>query len=223
MSDKSTASSPVEALKGGFRRACVRRLVGDEDGAISVLRDEIPKLVVGWAKSTNLEAGEKKAKLKEMFDDESARADELATAFDLFAGRFERRVADLVTREIRNACARIERVAGSFEEILKKMADFPKESENIVLPESSQVPELVKSEISEIFEDNETKVEEEIGISLPIEEAKGEEVGEKVIEVVEEEEVDVGGDQAELDEPLGLGLKFDEIEEMIDEVLSMEN
>lgn len=223
MSDKSTASSPVEALKGGFRRACVRRLVGDEDGAISVLRDEIPKLVVGWAKSTNLEAGEKKAKLKEMFDDESARADELATAFDLFAGRFERRVADLVTREIRNACARIERVAGSFEEILKKMADFPKESENIVLPESSQVPELVKSEISEIFEDNETKVEEEIGIILPIEEAKGEEVGEKVIEVVEEEEVDVGGNQAELDEPLGLGLKFDEIEEMIDEVLSMEN
>ena len=110
-----------------------------------------------------------------------------------------------------------------FEEILKKMADFPKESENIVLPESSQVPELVKSEISEIFEDNETKVEEEIGIILPIEEAKGEEVGEKVIEVVEEEEVDVGGDQAELDEPLGLGLKFDEIEEMIDEVLSMEN
>ena len=27
----------------------------------------------------------------------------------------------------------------------------------------------------------------------------------------------------ELDEPLGMGLKFDEIEEMIDEVLSMEN
>ena len=74
MSDKSTASSPVEALKGGFRRACVRRLVGDEDGAISVLRDEIPKLVVGWAKSTNLEAGEKKAKLKEMFDDESKKS-----------------------------------------------------------------------------------------------------------------------------------------------------
>jgi hypothetical protein len=27
----------------------------------------------------------------------------------------------------------------------------------------------------------------------------------------------------ELDEPIGMGLKFDEIEEMIDEVLSMEN
>ena len=31
-----------------------------------------------------------------------------------------------------------------------------------------------------------------------------------------------GEDLAEMDEPLGLGLKFDEIEEMIDEVLSLE-
>ena len=97
------ASSPIEALKAGFRRACVRRMVGDEKGAITVLKNEIPKLVVAWAKSTNLEAADKKAKLKEMFDDESARADELATAFDLFAGRFERRVASLVTREIKKS------------------------------------------------------------------------------------------------------------------------
>ena len=39
-----------------------------------------------------------KKKLKEMFDDESGRADELATAFDLFAGRFEARVAELVRK-----------------------------------------------------------------------------------------------------------------------------
>ena len=47
MTDNSKALSPLEALKGGFRRACVRRLVGDEEGAITVLKDEIPKLVVG--------------------------------------------------------------------------------------------------------------------------------------------------------------------------------
>ena len=62
MTDNSKALSPLEALKGGFRRACVRRLVGDEEGAITVLKDEIPKLVVGWAKTTNLDANEKKAK-----------------------------------------------------------------------------------------------------------------------------------------------------------------
>ena len=72
MTDNSKALSPLEALKGGFRRACVRRLVGDEQGAITVLKDEIPKLVVGWAKMTSLDAGEKKAKLKELFDDESS-------------------------------------------------------------------------------------------------------------------------------------------------------
>ena len=72
MSSSPSALSPLEALKAGFRRACVRRLVGDEDGAIKVLKDEIPALVVGWAKVSNLEPAEKKAKLKEMFDDESA-------------------------------------------------------------------------------------------------------------------------------------------------------
>ena len=52
-------ASPIEALKGGFRRACVRRLVGDEQGAVAVLRDEIPKLVISWSKTTSLEASEK--------------------------------------------------------------------------------------------------------------------------------------------------------------------
>ena len=58
--------NPLDALKGGFRKACVKRLVGDESGAVEVLRDEIPKLVVAWAKSTILDAAEKKAKLKEL-------------------------------------------------------------------------------------------------------------------------------------------------------------
>ena len=66
----STFGSPWEALKGGFRKACVKRLVGDEDGAIDVLKNEIPLLVVSWAKSSSLEPSEKKAKLKEVFDDD---------------------------------------------------------------------------------------------------------------------------------------------------------
>ena len=65
MPETPTPASPLEALKAGFRRACVRRLVGDEDGAIEVLRDDIPSLVVNWAKSSSLEPSEKKAKLKE--------------------------------------------------------------------------------------------------------------------------------------------------------------
>lgn len=110
MSPPSTTVSPLEALKAGFRRACVRRLVGDEAGAIDVLKNEIPKLVVGWAKTTSLDAAEKKGKLKEMFDDESGRADELATAFDLFAGRFEARVAELVRKELGDVTNRLEQI-----------------------------------------------------------------------------------------------------------------
>ena len=93
-------ANPLDALKGGFRKACVKRLVGDEAGAVEVLRDEIPKLVVAWVKSTSLEASEKKAKLKELFDDESSRAEALAVAFDLFAGRFETRVASILREEL---------------------------------------------------------------------------------------------------------------------------
>ena len=111
-------SSPWEALRAGFRRACVRRLVGDEEGAIAVLRDEIPGLVVGWAKTSSLEAPEKKAKLKEVFDDESGRADELAVAFDLFAARFETKVADHVSQEVKKARAELVAVSNKIEEAL---------------------------------------------------------------------------------------------------------
>ena len=210
MSPSATPVSPLEALKAGFRRACVRRLVGDEDGAIDVLKNEIPALVVGWAKTTDLEASEKKAKLKEMFDDESGRADELATAFDLFAGRFERRVATLVTSEIKKACSRIEKAAksiSSFEttniskpvtpkrESQSKFQDADKPKENIEIIEQNAVPQDI-SRGKDIVpgKDNKDVIEQE---------------------VEEQEEL------AQLDEPLGLGLKFDEIEAMIDEVLSM--
>ena len=111
-------SSPWEALRAGFRRACVRRLVGDEEGAIAVLRDEIPGLVVGWAKTSSLEAPEKKAKLKEVFDDESGRADELAVVFDLFAARFETKVADHVSQEVKKARAELVAVSNKIEEAL---------------------------------------------------------------------------------------------------------
>ncbi len=166
MSTPSAPASPLEALKAGFRRACVRRLVGDEAGAIDVLKNEIPKLVVGWAKTTSIDAAEKKGKLKEMFDDESGRADELATAFDLFAGRFEARVAELVKKELGDVCSR-------FEQIVDAMTGG-KPLEPISLNEQS-----------------------EIGT-----------------------ETEGAEDVQELDPPKGIGLRFDEIEEMIDSVLS---
>ena len=178
MSSSSSALSPLEALKAGFRRACVRRLVGDEEGAIQVLKDEIPALVVGWAKVSDLEPAHKKAKLKEMFDDESARADELATAFDLFAGRFETRLASLMREELGGVVAQVQ-------DLLKQVSLSP-------TPENSKNPVAVEK-------------------SEPVKEV--EELTEEVIEKVEEEK---------LDPPRGMGLKFDEIEKMIDQVLSFE-
>ena len=169
MSPSATPVSPLEALKAGFRRACVRRLVGDEDGAIDVLKNEIPALVVGWAKTTSLEASEKKAKLKEMFDDESGRADELATAFDLFAGRFEARVADLVKKELGEVTNRLEQIVNAM--------TGGKPLEPISLDD----------------------------------------------QIEDKTEVEASEDVAELDPPKGIGLRFDEIEEMIDEVLSSDS
>ena len=140
--------SPWEALRAGFRRACVRRLVGDEEGAIAVLRDEIPGLVVGWAKTSSLEAPEKKAKLKEVFDDESGRADELAVAFDLFAARFETKVADHVSQEVKKARAELVAVSNKIEEALanfsRRIDAFPTETQithTVPVLESSPVEE----------------------------------------------------------------------------------
>ncbi len=130
--------SPWEALRAGFRRACVKRLVGDEEGAIAVLRDEIPGLVVGWAKTSSLEAPEKKAKLKEVFDDESGRADELAVAFDLFAARFETKVADHVSQEVKKARAELVAVSNKIEEAL---ANFSQRIDS--LPTETQITHAV--------------------------------------------------------------------------------
>ena len=210
MSPSATPVSPLEALKAGFRRACVRRLVGDEDGAIDVLKNEIPALVVGWAKTTDLEASEKKAKLKEMFDDESGRADELATAFDLFAGRFERRVATLVTSEIKKACSRIEKAA-------KSISSF--ETTNISKPVTPKRESQSKFQDADKPKENLEIIEQN---AVPQDNSTGKDIvpGKDNKDVIEQE-VEEQEELAQLDEPLGLGLKFDEIEAMIDEVLSM--
>ena len=172
--------NPLDALKGGFRKACVKRLVGDESGAVEVLRDEIPKLVVAWAKSTSLEAAEKKTKLKELFDDESSRAEELAVAFDLFAGRFETRVATIVRDELSKVAGRLEALTGKLDEA------------------SRQIPaEVVSSD-------------------------EGDSNEEKFGSAEENRETD-SVEADELDPPRGIGLRFDEIEQMIDEVLETDD
>ena len=174
-------ANPLDALKGGFRRACVKRLIGDEAGAVEVLRDEIPKLVVAWAKSTSLEASAKKAKLKELFDDESSRAEELAVAFDLFAGRFETRVASIVREELRKVSGRLESLARRLDE------------------HSGQ---------------------------LPVDDVAGADSLEDQVESPSEnQETDTESlaEFEELDPPRGIGLRFDEIEQMIDEVLESDD
>jgi len=119
----------------------VRRLVGDEEGAVRALKDEIPALVVGWVKTSSLEPAEKKAKLKEVFDDESARAEELATAFDLFAARFEAKVAARVSEEVSKAREEMLTVASKFENALAGFSEnfqeiFSKFASLQVLPEN---------------------------------------------------------------------------------------
>lgn len=191
----STSGSPLEALKGGFRRACVKRLVGDENGAIDVLKNEIPLLVVAWAKTSSLEPAEKKAKLKEMFDDESARAEELAVAFDLFAARFEARVASRVQQSVDGVVHRMEKLSEKLENISSDLANarFPVQEE----PVEQEIPE----DDSSILDKAEVITDESEEIPAAI-----------------EEEVE----EPNLDPPVGIGLKFDEIEEMIDELLSSE-
>ena len=191
----STSGSPLEALKGGFRRACVKRLVGDENGAIDVLKNKIPLLVVAWAKTSSLEPAEKKTKLKEMFDDESARAEELAVAFDLFAARFEARVASRVQQSVDGVVHRMEKLSEKLENISSDLANarFPVQEE----PVEQEIPE----DDSSILDKAEVITDESEEIPAAI-----------------EEEVE----EPNLDPPVGIGLKFDEIEEMIDELLSSE-
>ena len=239
MTNAPTPASPIEALKAGFRRACVRRLVGDEKGAVTVLRDEIPSLVVGWAKSTALDPSEKKAKLKEMFDDESSRADELAVAFDLFAGRFEARVAELVQKQVSTLVNRMGEVALGLESSLNKVEDLSYKLSQLdggqgerklevgssidsgPLPErkSPDIPvDLSGSNIQDLASES-----EEIPALTPIVEmipepdlSSNHKASQPLVSDIAHE------DHTNLDPPSGTGLRFDEIEEMIDEILSNE-
>ena len=241
MPEAPTPASPLEALKAGFRRACVRRLVGDEGGAIEVLRDDIPSLVVNWAKSTSLEPSEKKAKLKEMFDDESGRADELAVAFDLFAGRFESRVAGLVRKEVGSlrdqltgAVQKLSDALGRVEQLSSKLSNasrldsadsFGLDTAKPLIESPVIVPDHESHSVEELLlEKGDIDLESNV---IP-EEVSPDEVA-KVIPItggqpslpndvfVEDEALQ------SLDPPSGTGLRFDEIEEMIDEILSYES
>jgi len=217
--------SPLESLKAGFRRACVRRLVGDEDGAVDVLKNEIPKLVVTWAKTSSLEASEKKAKLKELFDDESARADELSTAFDLFAGRFEARVAQLISAEVSSLTDRFDLLMDQFNKTLASQR------------KAELLQPTVKSDNQSLEGDQKVVLSQDPLIADAIDTARKEE--EKIISkqkkgiesapfsdetsgahIINEQEMLVQDKQNKELPPAGIGLRFDEIEEMIDEILS---
>jgi len=230
MSVHSPNASPLEALKSGFRRACVRRLVGDESGAVQVLRDEIPGLVVAWAKTSPSDPSEKKAKLKEMFDDESSRANELAVAFDLFAGRFEARVAEMLRQEVSTLTHRIEKIGSglssaiqNIESLASKLQELGDgfnhdQSENIGRKGSHSTEEVIEpvsreSEVQSPISDQVTPVQETLPLPEPPFDNKAEE---EFIAPLPDKALE------SLDPPSGTGLRFDEIEEMIDEILSYE-
>jgi len=228
----ATQLSPLEALKSGFRRACIRRLVGDEQGAVEVLRDEIPKLVVGWAKTSSLDASEKKVKLKEIFDDESGRADELSTAFDLFAGRFESRVTQLIREELSGVVSQFEDAVKRMNEVLAeiKSAPAPVSPAPTVQPPSKKPSEpapLASLEEQAILsvanappkkstdKQPDKKHGKDAQLTLIEEDLPGSPTSEVVhapVETTKEDKIAIP--------PAGIGLRFDEIEEMIDEILS---
>jgi len=225
----ATQLSPLEALKAGFRRACIRRLVGDEQGAVVVLRDEIPKLVVGWAKTSSLDASEKKSKLNEIFDDESARADELSTAFDLFAGRFESRVTQLVREELSGVVSQFEDAVKQMNEVLAAIKSAPtpvpavrpqsKEpspaSPSVSLEEQALLSGAPVPPKKSTDKHSEKKLDKDGQLTL---------IEEDTAESLMEEAVPKPMETPTVDKisipPAGIGLRFDEIEEMIDEILS---
>ena len=232
-------ASPLEALKAGFRRACVKRLVGDELGAVAVLRDEIPNLVVGWAKSTPLDAAQKKAKLKELFDDESSRANELAVAFDLFAGRFETRVAEVVKNEVSDLAKGMEGLIKGLNATLNRVGEMAKKLSafessgahlrNVEIPshDISNVKDISVTEPNEsqnTTKDEKSSDDQILEINFPVD-------TKPFINKDEDVEVlpaklkhgDLTDSLKELDPPSGTGLRFDEIEEMIDEILSYDS
>jgi hypothetical protein len=217
-----TQLSPLESLKAGFRRACIRRLVGDEQGAVGVLRDEIPKLVVGWAKTSSLDASEKKAKLKELFDDESARADELSSAFDLFAGRFETRVTQLVREELSGVLSQFEDAVTEMNQTLAAIKSAPppvKEpppSLQSVSFEEQAILNGASAPLKKTSSKPPPKKQEKDGQLTLIDE----EVARSPVEGVVPDTVETFKQDKIKIPTAGIGLRFDEIEEMIDEILS---
>jgi len=233
MSPSASAASPLEALKAGFRRACVRRLVGDEPGAVQVLKDEIPGLVVAWAKTNPSDPSEKKAKLKEMFDDESSRADELSVAFDLFASRFETRVAEMVRNEVSSITKRIEQMSSSLNTAIQNVESLASNLHEVGSRLSSGGSGGHTEKGNALAVDNDS-------LELPKKDEGGtpedacgqiilDEIVNEVASSAENNEVPEPSDQLsenqlkDLDPPSGTGLRFDEIEEMIDEILSYES
>jgi hypothetical protein len=233
MTSSASAASPLEALKAGFRRACVRRLVGDEPGAVQVLKNEIPGLVVAWAKTNSSDPSEKKAKLKEMFDDESSRADELSVAFDLFAGRFETRVAEMVRDEVGSITKRIEQMGSRLNSAIENVESLANNLLEIgsSLSSGGRAGHNEKEGALAVHKDS---------LELPkkdVDGTPGDAMGQIVMdetlnEVALSAENDTDPDPTDLlsenqlkdlDPPSGTGLRFDEIEEMIDEILSYES
>jgi hypothetical protein len=227
----SPNASPLEALRAGFRRACVRRLVGDESGAVQVLRDEIPGLVVAWAKTSPSDPSEKKAKLKEMFDDESSRANELAVAFDLFAGRFETRVAEMLRKEVSTLTHRIEKIGSGLSSAIQNIQSLSSklqelgdgfnqsQSENIGRKGSHSTEEVIEPvcrepKVPSPISDQVNPVQNILPLPEPPCDSKAEE---ELIAPLPDKALE------SLDPPSGTGLRFDEIEEMIDEILSYES
>jgi hypothetical protein len=202
--------SPYESLKSGFRRACVRRLVGDEKAAIGILRDEIPNLVVAWAKSSDLDASSKKTKLKELFDDESSRADELATAFDLFAARFEVRVAELVKNEVSSVVDQLVQSVRSIEANASKLFPLSK-------GEGHSKADNTHTELSAQGSGPRNLPDPTIPVASDSKDTKtNSSTSETSVQAADAEVYDIKNCR---DSMVGEGLRFDEIEEMIDEIL----
>ena len=202
--------SPYESLKSGFRRACVRRLVGDEKAAIGILRDEIPNLVVAWAKSSDLDASSKKTKLKELFDDESSRADELATAFDLFAARFEVRVAELVKNEVSSVVDQLVQSVRSIEANASKLFPLSK-------GEGHPKADNTHTELSAQGSGSRNLPDPTIPVASDSKDTKtNSSTSETSVQAADAEVYDIKNSS---DSMVGEGLRFDEIEEMIDEIL----
>ena len=119
-------------------------------------------------------------------------------------------------REIKKACQRVEKVADAleiFKDNLPKITINDGAAGNV-----GHIEDLTETRVDQPALRVEDEAEPEVN-KVKIDEAEVE--AEEIISPEDPDPVDE--ELEELDEPLGMGLKFDEIEEMIDEVLSMEN